>query len=308
MLQSGHHHGGSSNKLKSRVADLEGLTASVHEKTNLLETEYFGTTTAEKSMSARGEGGHSFKLKIETLASQVDELKSRLSALESAPLLGEVAKLEEKSARLGSDAGKIFTSNGVEGVSASATPTSLQQPLKARLSALEEFAEHVQRNAATLEYEILGNSWNLPASGDAQKAGSIKDHAASLGEKLHDLESRISSLASAPIVGDVSKMEDAVASLSSRAAAVARNVGANASPGGVAPAPQGAALKVRMAALENSIGNVQSATAALEEELAGNVGTMPAQPQKDTLKSKAKFMELQVENMNARISALEQQV
>jgi len=308
MLQSGHHHGGNSNKLKSRLADLEGLTASVQEKTNLLETEYFGTTTAEKSMSARGEGGHSFKVKIETLASQVDELKSRLSALESAPLLGEVAKLEEKSARLGSDAGRIFTSIGAEGVTASALPNALHQPLKARLSSLEEYAEHVQRNAATLEYEILGNSWNLPSSGDAQKAGSIKDHAASLGDKLHDLESRISSLASAPIVGDVSKMEDAVASLSSRAAAVARNVGASASPGSLTPAPQGAALKVRIAALENSIGNVLSATSALEEELAGNVGTMPAQPQKDTLKSKAKFMELQVENMNARISALEQQV
>merc|ERR1719238_1772305 len=230
MLQSGHHHGESHTKLKGRLADLEGLTASVQDKTNLLETEYFGTTTAEKSMGARGEGGHSFKVKIETLASQVDELKSRLSALESAPLLGEVAKLEEKSARLGTDAGRIFTSIGAEGVTASAMPNALHQPLKARLSSLEDYAEHVQRNAATLEYEILGNSWNLQTSGDAKKAGSIKDHAASLGDKLHNLESRISSLASAPIVGDVSKMEDAVASLSSRAAAVARNVGASASP------------------------------------------------------------------------------
>merc|ERR1719238_2181198 len=137
MLQSGHHHGHhQDSKLKARLADLESLTASVQEKTNLLETEYFGTTTAEKSVNARGEAAHSFKMKIETLASQVDELKSRLSALESAPLLGEVAKLEEKSTRLGSDAGRIFTSIGAEGVTASALPNALHQPLKVRLSSL----------------------------------------------------------------------------------------------------------------------------------------------------------------------------
>ena len=245
------------------------------------------------------------------MATQVDELKSRLSALESAPLLGEVAKFEENSARLGAEAGRIFTSTGVEGVTDSKIPNGLHQPVKARLSSLEEYAEHVQRNAATLEYEILGSSWNLPSTaGDSQRAGSIKDHAASLGDKLHDLESRLSSLTSAPIVGSVVKMEDAVASLSSRAASVSKNVGLSGktSLDGLALAPQGSALKPRIAALEGYIGNMQSTTAALEEELAGNVGTMPAQSQKDTLKSKAKFMELRIENMNSRISALEQQV
>jgi hypothetical protein len=309
LFQSDHHsHHHTESKLKARLTELEESTFRVQEKANLLEAELFGTSTADKS--TRGESEHSFKRRIETLGGQVDELKTRFSAMESTPLLSDAAMLEANSARLGSEAARIFTSIGIETVNASAMPAVVHQPLKARLSSLEAYAENMQRNAATLEYEILGNSWNLPAASDSQRAGSIKDHATSLGDKLHDVESRISSLASAPIVADVGKMEDAVTSLSSRAVAVSKNVGINdkTSQDGLALAPQSSPLKRRMAALGGYIGTTQNTIAALEEELAGNVGTMPSQSQKDTFKSKATFMHLLVENQNARISALEQLV
>lgn len=303
--RSGHSHG----KLKSRLASLEESTRSVQEKTNLLETELFGTTT-EGTMGSGKNTGHSFKMKIEVLAAQVDELKSRLSAVKSTPLLGEVAKLEEKTERIGSNAARIFTSIGIESITATGKPPSSNDGVKARLSSLEGYAEAVQRNAATLEYEILGSSWNLPSSGGSQKTGSIKDHAISLGDMLHDLEGRISALANAPIVGDVGKMEGAATALSSRAAAISKNVGlsSKASQEGSLLASQDSPLKARISLLEKYVVNMQSTTAALEEELAGSVGTAPGQSQKDTLKSKVKFLELQVENINARISALEQQV
>ena len=296
-------------KLKSRLAALVEHTAGVQEKTDLLETEYFGATTADKSSSSRKQVAHSLKMQIESLAAQVDELKGRLSALESTPLLGQVAKLEDSTARLGSKAANIFTSMGVESVTAPTEPSFGKQPLKVRLSSLEGYAEVVQRNAAALEYEILGNSWTSPVSGGSQKAGCIKDHAASLGDQLHDLESSLSALASAPIVADVDKMEEAVTSLASRAASLSKNVGISGkAPQSLSLAKQGSPLKARLTSLEGYIGNMQTMTADLEEELAGSVGTAPAQSQKDTLKSKAKFFELQIENMNSRISSLEQQV
>lgn len=300
-----HSHG----KLKSRLAALEEHTAGVQEKTNLLETEFYGTTTAEKAVNSRKQVARSFKMQIEALAAQVDELKSRLSALESTPLLGEVAKLEDTTAHLGSKAAQIFTSIGAESVTTPKKPSIGNQALKARLSSLEGYAEDVQRNAAALEYEILGNSWTPPASSSSRKASCIKDEAASLGDQLHDLESRLSALASAPIVTDVDKMEDAVTSLASRAASLSKNVGISGkAPQSLHLAPQGSPVKARIVSLEGYVGNMQTMTADLEEELAGNVGAAPAQSQKDTLKSKARFLELQIENMNSRISALEQQV
>lgn len=308
MLQldpSAHSHG----KLKSRLTALEEYTAGVQEKTDLLETEFFGATTAEKSVNSRKQTTHSFKMQIETVAAQVDELKSRLSALESSPLLGEVEKLEDTTARLGSEAAHFFTSIGVESVTAPTKPFDGKQALKARLSSLEEYAEGVQRNAAKLEYEILGNSWSPTTSGSSRKASCIKDHAASLGDQLNDLKSRLSSLSSAPIVADVGKMEDAVTSLASRASSLSKNVGISAkAPQGMSLASQSSPLKARITSLEGYLGNMQTMTAELEEELAGNVGTAPAHSQKDTLKSKATFLELQIENLNSRLSTLEQQV
>jgi len=310
MLQSqGHHHEDSHAKLRSRLASLEDFSAEVQEKTNLLETEMFGTTTEEKSLSSHKGAGHSVKAKIDALAMQADELKGRLSGLESSPLLGEAVKLEETAASLGSQAGRIFESIGVESIEAPAKLTERSQPLKTRLSSLEGYVEGVQRNAAKLEYELLENSESLPISGDSHKAGSIKDYAASLGDQLRDLESRISSLGSAPIVSDVGSMEQAATSLASRLSALSKNVEDNAKVHESVPlAPKGSALKKRMTALGEYIDNMQTTTAALEEELAGNAGAMPSKSRKDTLKNTARFMEQQVENMNARIAALEQQV
>jgi hypothetical protein len=197
----------------------------------------------------------------------------------------------------------------VQSVTAPPVPTVGSKALKARLRSWDEYVADVQRNAAKLEYEILGTSWNLPSSSDSEKAGSIKDHAASLGERLHDLDSRLSALAAAPIAGDVEKMENAMSSLVSRTASLSNNVGlSNSAPTDLKLAPQGAALKERIMSLDGCIQNMESVTAGLEEELAGSAGAVPAQSQKDTLKSKATFLELQVDNLNSRISSLEQQV
>jgi outer membrane murein-binding lipoprotein Lpp len=139
MGHSGHSHG----KLNSRVASLEESTRSVQEKTNLLETELFGTTTESTIGSGKNEG-HSFKRKIEALATQADELKSRLSAMQSTPLLGDVAKLVEKTENLGSNAARLFASIGIENITATKPLSSSSDGMKARLSSLEGYAEAMQ--------------------------------------------------------------------------------------------------------------------------------------------------------------------
>jgi hypothetical protein len=305
-LEPESHHG---VKLKSRLAALEEYTAAVMDKTNLLEVELFGASTAEKAGSSHKQGAHSsFKMQIKKVAARIDELKSRLSTMESTPLLGEVAKLEDTTACLGAEAAQIFTSIGVESVKAPEKPNIAHEALKDRLGSLEGYAEDLQRNAASLEYEIVGSK-PTAVSSSSRSASCIKDHAVSLGDQLTDLKNRLSVLTSSTIVTDVGRMEDAVTSLSSRAASLSKNVGISDSlTQDSSLAPQDAPLKSRIASLEAYIGNMQTTTAALEEQLAGNVGKHPAPSQKDTLKSKAKFLELQIENMNSRISSLEQQV
>lgn len=303
LIEAGHH---TDSKLLSRVANLESSIGHVQDQVNLLEGELFGSVTAP---SARGESGHSLKLKIEKSATQVDELRSRLSALESTPLLGEAAKLEEQAGRLGADAARMFASIGIEGIAAPAIPRDM--PLKNRLGSLEEYTQHLLQGAATVENEIVGNSWNRPASDSFQKSAgnSIKDHAASLGQKLHDLDGRVASVAGSNFISDVTKMEEVVSSLSSRVTAMTNKVGLNGkAPGRLPLAPQGTPLKQRLIALEGCINTIQGSTAALEDELAGSAGTMPAHAQQDTLRGKAKLMEMQLENINGRISTLEQQV
>lgn len=296
-------------KLKSRLVALEELTGGVQMKTDALETEFFGTTTADKLSIERKDIAGSFKSKIEAVTVKVQELKGKISALESSPLLGEIAKLEQKAADVGKKSSSIFAVIGVESAMAVASPGA-NGVLKERLSALEKYADDVQRSAAALEYEILGNSWNIPVvGGQSQRGACIKDHAGSLGNKLNDLESRISALATAPIVGDVSKMEEALTSLATRSTTLSKNVGISDK---ISEAdfniPKTATLTARVAFLQSGVEKMQSTTSSLESELAGNVGTMPAHSQKDTLKGKAKYLELQVENLNSRISALEQQV
>merc|ERR1712110_299636 len=135
--------------------------------------------------------------------------------------------------------------------------------LKERLNELEKYTDDMQRSAASLEYDILGSSWNLPASGDSYKGSCIKDHAGSLGSKLKDVESRLSTLATAPIVTDVAKMEDALTSLGQRAAALSKNVGIGVQVlANDFATPKSATLKVRIMSLESGVNKMQSTTAS----------------------------------------------
>jgi hypothetical protein len=300
------HH--SSENLHLRIASLEQSTASVQAKTNALELEFFGTTTAEKT-NVHVDSGKSFKGKIGTLLAQLEELKGKVSALVSSPLLSEATKLEAKTVQLAEQAKRLFATVGVEGATAPAKPSG-GSVLKARLFELGEYADQLKHGASVLEYEILGSSWNANVSGVSMQGASIKDHDASLGAKLTDLESRLATLASAPIVSDVGRLEDTVAALAPRATALSSKVGASQAllAGEVFIATKTATLNARVAALSPRVEKVQTATASLEEEVAGSVGTMPAHSQKGTLKGKVKFLELSIENLNARMAALEQLV
>jgi len=133
----------------------------------------------------------------------------------------------------------------------------------------------------------------------------------SFGSKLEDLHHRLSSLEAAPATRDVDKLEGAITALFSRAATLSKNVGVPAKlpdDTSAALSPKGSTLKARIAALEGYVGKMQDSMAALEDQLAGSVGSMPAHSRKDSLKGKIRFLELQTENINARMSALEQQV
>jgi hypothetical protein len=299
----------SDGKLKSRVADLDGLIAQVQEEVSLLETELFGSATAPAS-AAQGVEGHSLKVKIDQAAAQVDELRSRISAIESSPLLGEAGKLEEKADRLGQDATRIFAAIGVEVRHAlPSMPKNL--PLKDRLSTLEQWATELQKSAAKAENEVVGNSWNRGPTSDSLKAvsNSIRDHALALGEKLHDLEGRVSAVAGSPVLSDVDRMEDNVASVHARVTAISNRVGLNVkAPARLFSSPKGTPLTQRMAALEGSIKNCVDSMASLEGELLGNVVFAPAHAQQGTIRGEVKLMEMELENLNGRITVLEQQV
>jgi hypothetical protein len=305
------HQSDSHGKLKLRLADLEEFTATLRGKTSMLESELFGTTSsADTSMK---QAGHSFKEKIEAVAGQVDEVKSRVSAIEGNSLLGEAAKLEEGCRTVGAKVGHLFAAFGIDGLAnpAATVPSGGNMaPMKARLITYSGYADNVMRDLAKLEYEVLGNSYNIPDRSQKSSA-SIKESAAMLAEKLNDIQGRATTVANAPISNDVKRMEAAASSLSSRASALAKRVGLESkiTQLGEALPPQGPTLKVRAAALEAYLGKVQSSTALLEDELAGNAGEVPAQLQKDsTLKSQVKLIEQRAENLNARLSTLEQQV
>jgi hypothetical protein len=294
--------------LHLRITSLEQHTSVVQEKTNALELEFFGATTAEKA-SANTDTQKSFKGRIERMLVQLEELKGKVSALASSPLLSEASKLEVKATQLAEQAKHIFAIVGVDGAVAPAKPRG-GSVLKARLSELGEYVDQLQHGASLLEYEILGSSWNLNVSGPSSKGASIKDQDASLVAKVNDLESRLAALASAPIVPDVDRLEDAVGALASRAAFLSTKVGASQTTlaRGVFAATKTATLNARVAALSPRVEKMQHMMASLEEELAGSIGTMPALSQKGTLKGNVEFLGLSIDNLNARMSALEQQV
>jgi DNA repair exonuclease SbcCD ATPase subunit len=277
----------------------------------MLESELFGTaSSADTSMK---QVGHSFKEKIESVAGQVDEVKSRVSAIEGNSLLGEATKLEEECRTVGSKVGHLFATFGIDGLAnpAKTVPSGGNMaPLKVRLTTYSGYADNVLRDLTKLEYEVLGNSYSRPEHSQ-NGAASIKDSAALLAEKLNDIQGRANTVANAPIANDVNRMEADAHTLSSRALALARRAGLESkiSQQSEASPPQGSTLKERAAALEAYLRKVQSSIALLEDELAGNAGEVPAQLQKDsTLKSQAKLIQLRVENLNARLSTLEQQV
>jgi len=302
----------SHGKLKMRLAALEEFASSAQEKVSLLETEFFGSTTSDKS--TKREGGHSFKSKLEILAAQADELRGRLSALTSSRVLGDVSSLEENMAAVGPKVADLFRSIGVDGANVAEKAVVFAKQsggnLRERLSTLELYTDEMQHGAASLEYELLANSWSAPTA-NSQKANCIKDQATSLGSKLTDLQRRLATLEAAPAVRDVDKLERAIAVLFTRAATLSKNVGvATKLPedAGVAVAAKGSALISRIAALKDHVGKMQDTTAALEDQLAGKIGSMPAQSQKDNMKGNIRFLELQTENIEARMSALEHEV
>jgi hypothetical protein len=311
-------------KLKPRLDDLETFVETLHGQARFLETELFGGSSLGNFAK---DSGHSFKSKLEVLSSQIDDLKSHLSGLENAPILGEVAKLQERSLQVSTNAARLFRSIIDGSIATSALPEDSKQPLKARLSSLTEYTEHLADDLLKFEHQVLGTNLSSPAIKASQSAGSIKDRAVSLTDLLHDLESRISILANAPIMADVGRMERAANSLSSRLIAVARKVGYdnnwdatqapmhNKKVTHEADSASKGDLKGRISLLEALFGKVQSNIEALEEQLLGSGSTsevidvpLPAQSQLDTLRNKASFMQGLVENMKGRISVLEQQI
>jgi chromosome segregation ATPase len=305
-------HQGDHSKLLSRLDGMQEFAATLQSKTALVETELFGMATTSSSADMK-QAKHSFKQKIEGLAGQIDELKSRVSAIENAPLLGEAAKLEAGCKDVGSKVGRMFALFGIDGLAnpAATVPSGGNMaPMKVRLTTYSGYADNVLRDLAKLEREVLGNSYNSPDRSQRSSA-SIKDSAAMLAEKLNDIQQRVTTVANAPISNDMLRTEAAASSLSSRALALAKRVGLDgkiSQQGEVSP-QQGSTLKVRAAALEAVLDKVQTSTAVLEDELAGNAGQLPAQMQQDgTLKSRVQLLQQRSENLNSRLSTMEQQV
>jgi hypothetical protein len=313
MSQKTVNHNGATpaagGKLKGRLATLEEYATKIQEKAALLETEFLGAAAvSEKSI---GEAGPIKKM-IEAMAGKVDELKSRFSALDSAPLLDEVSRLERSSAKIASDASRVFKSFGMDNMSPQAPTSNSNQALKDRLRVLSAFMENLQRSAGALDNELGSGPDQAQNFDGSQKSQSIKDQIVSLGEKMQKMESRISALENSPIMSDVSKMEDVMTTLSSRTAGVAKAVGlsgqTSTSTSKLALAPRGSPFKMRLKALEKAISDIEGVTEALEQELSGNVGALPNQPQPDSPVAKVKYIQMQIETLNNRMSSLEQQV
>jgi hypothetical protein len=313
MVQTTVNHNGATpaagGKLKGRLATLAEYATRIQEKAALLETEFLGAVAlSENSMDSRVEAGPIKKM-IEAMAGKVDALKNRFAALDGAPLLDEVSRLEKNAVKVASEASRVFKSFGVDNLSPQAPTSNSYRTLKDRLRALSGFMDNLQRSAGQLDNEMLGGGADQAQNFDgSQKSPSIKDKIVSLGENMQKMESRISALENSPIMSDVSKMEDVMTTLSSRTAGVAKAVGLSGQTSRLALAPRGSPLKMRLASLEKTIRDMEGITEALEQELSGNVGSLPNQPQTDSPIAKAKSLEMQIEALNSRMSSLEQQV
>merc|ERR1719379_2522365 len=122
--------------------------------------------------------------------------------MENTPLLDEVAKLEDDSRRLGSDAARVFRSFGVESLSAPERAKS-SQGLKDRLGSLTYYVDEMQRTAASLENELLGQSSRETPAVSSRKHQGLKEQTTAIGDKLTALERSVNAVANAPIVSDI---------------------------------------------------------------------------------------------------------
>jgi hypothetical protein len=302
----------SRGKLKTRIDAVEALGASVEEKVNRLETDFFGNSTAEKALASKRGNASSLTGRIKALAAQGDELGNRLTGLTSSTLLRDISKLEEQIVALVPKAADIFQSIGVDGADvaqkADVFATRKGGNLTDRLVTLESYTEEIQRGAALLEYELLGNAQNASTFG-SPKAYCIEEHAVSLGNKLGHLQNHMVAVKAA--MKDVDQLEGALAALFSRAATLSKTTGVAAAlpqDASVALAHKNSALKPRMAALAEYASKMQDTTTALEEQLAGSISALPPQLKKNSEKGQIQIVKLQAKNMDARLSALEQQV
>jgi ubiquinone biosynthesis protein UbiJ len=300
-------------KLMLRLESMEGFALSMSERIDALETEIFGSTTS-KSRAPRKNAEASFSKKIQALTSHADVLRSRLDGLTSSGLMRDISKVEDKMAVLGPKAAFVFKTFGSDGTAVAEKATAFVKStggnLKDRLIAMDEYTVNLLRIAAVLGSDVIGNSWSLPAQ-SSEQAHSIKEQTTSLSKKLDDLQSRIAALEAAPSPRDVDKVEGVIAALASRVATLSKSIGIDAKltdDPRMVLAAKGATFEVRIGAVADLVNRMHSTTASLEDQLTGSIGTMPTQSPKDGFKAKINLLEMQIDNIDSRIAALEKQV
>jgi len=298
--------GGADGKLKTRVSELERYVSTMFDTTKTLEEELSGAVGSSPPKSVSWKGKVSIKGKVDALLPKVDNLKKRVFALESSPVISELGKLESKVAGFKAKAASLVQSLGLESHSdVSAAPVTRDSPVNARVANLEQLIADVQRSTNNLGYEVLERSF--AESTASARMGPLKVKVESLAAKVEDLNGRFTALESNSLKNVVDTLEDKIASLHSKVVEVSKRISEDAHL--EYKETRSLPTKARVAALESYTSDAQQKLEALEVELLGSAKNMhESLAGTNSMKSKIISLAVKVDGLLDRVQHLEQEV
>jgi hypothetical protein len=303
--------GGADGKLKTRVDALDRYVSAMLGATPTLEEELTGAVGSGPPNSPSFMAKISIKGKIDALLPKVDNLKKRVSALESSHVSTDLDKLEGKMASFRTKAASLMETMGLEEAqsnvaAAPAEPQPHQSHLNGRIADLERLITDVQRSTQSLGYEMLERSFTENTA--SAKAGPLKVKVESLVALVDDLDVRFKDLETNSLKNVMDKLEEKVASFHSKVIEVSKRVSdeAQLEYKDTSTLPN---MRARVAALEKYTSEAQQKLDAVEVELLGAAKSLPeSSGVTNTMKGRLIAFMVKIDGLLERVHSLEQEV
>jgi len=296
------------SKLKARVAASENFLAGMNDNMRLLEEEFLGAATT--SVATLPKDAVSVKAKVQSMEVEVDNMKKRLLALDTSHIIAGFPKLEEQITSYSSKIVSMFKNLGYPDGAAKDFKIQEGATFKQRMSSVSEAIVVAQRSTKTLGSEMLDHTWTSLATSQDVKATGLKPQIESLESLVEDLHHRVSELESAPLNGNVDKAEKKLSLLQAKASELSKRIGSEA-PLSMLEATHDSdtSLKARILRLEKTASMAESKFGSLETELLGGAKATSKSPTStESMMSRVKALDLQVDGLASRAAALEQEV